>query len=1399
MLVQSAPLLAWTAAARSGGGSVPAWLRISSNSAKPDTGTVHSVGIEAFGATLPPGDYSGSITLAVDHGVGYPGDGQVGRVSSSDLLPITIRATLTVQAPSAQLSPSQFVQSVLPGTLGERELYLKNAGSGTLHWRLALVPTSKPPAWLAVCNSTATTTTLDVCAFGALEGASAFAKTAYGAGSLLEGVSGVLPAGAGTTIPVVLKADSQQSGLFIAQLQLVTNEFGPASIRSVQLSMRATLVSAVPSVITASVEPGRASMAVAIISDISSDADVLLRVLPKDEQPPPGTAGWLQVLNGHEQTVIPAITGQYAIDLAVRHMGISSCGADQLCGAARTVETVLWLEVRAQPLPSVANTSFGNAVSVYNELLELPVRVTVASGSANAASSRSFLPSARTVRVGGRSSLLALPQLDGSVLNTSMVPADTAGAVLVLPSSQFNPLAPLAVQSFDAGGSTVRPSRSIPRWAVLRNVADLQLRFSGSTTITSVLAAGKVVGPAALSSSLGGRLLPNGPTSALVLRPQCPVPSQRLAPDQLSCTCAGGYQISANFVLDELGVPNPSMCEICPAGKIKPSNEFANVPCSDCPAGTFSNLAGTACVQCPVNGVNCLGGTVTPRDGFWCDTCVLLDTMAPSHPAVRSRRSAELDTALARNGYTVASYVSSARRSLSVTNASSSHLQSLGVSLLTAESALLVCQPAEACLRATNGSDIRCADGHRGVLCGECMEGWARSSAEFLCTECPTGQSALIESVLASALTTALVMYLALKTEKTPTEAEPEGSERAAANVYIGLFRILISWGQTLGVLRAARLPPRSMVDSALSFVSSMAVGVSPNSATVQCAIRVSFYYRLAGAMLLPIAALVLPLVLCNVFFAFRRKPSKKKFPRKSIENGVRDHSSSIQAANYALSPPQNAAVNSDEPTTLDDTSVTICKPQSVQMAGSGDDVLASGSLSQASMVSAAQPKRRTKAAQAWGTGLPPAAPPSPAHHDFSEFYDSFDYDFADGSDEDGVTAVSFPTFTLAEMTTLRSAQPTPTPRALATSALASSGVGAAAAIAATYTSQKGPASPDVMLSVRGVTKALASAAAPHRARKRVHRSRRMEVSLRTALILLLLFHFGVVETCLRVLDTLDTTIFGFEYMRSDVSVGSFHGADFALAQLVALVGLGLWGFGIPLAGACVMCRNRHQLRNPEVKALYGSLYDGVQIGPSPTELAAGQHVPNYWYWELLIVVPRKLLLAVAVSVIRQPYAQACFILAVLTAALVVQAGSQPYTARALNVVETLALGVLWLSAAAGIVLSRENSISSNLELFVTSLVATANVLFVLGTLLVVFGAAAADLVSAKEETQDWLQAYTAKHKPQQAAEPVPGCLTWPCSFGCRRGCMAWGVRAGLLDVSKAMRRSGDAALIPRK
>ncbi|CAE7942198.1 Contig5629.g6032, partial [Symbiodinium sp. KB8] len=156
----------------------------------------------------------------------------------------------------------------------------------------------------------------------------------------------------------------------------------------------------------------------------------------------------------------------------------------------------------------------------------------------------------------------------------------------------------------------------------------------------------------------------------------------------------------------------------------------------------------------------------------------------------------------------------------------------------------------------------------------------------------------------------------------------------------------------------------------------------------------------------------------------------------------------------------------------------------------------------------------------------------------------------------------------------------------------------------------------------------------------------------------------------------------------------------FQTAQLAAYLGLLVWGVGIPVGSACLVCRHRHHVYKHSVKAVYGAVYEGFRIPRAQSEDSPRKEEdePNFWYWELLVVLPRKVLLAAVAVTVRNAELQAALICLVLSASLVVHVASLPYEATLMNAVETAALTAICVSAFGGLALGDELLVGEKTE-----------------------------------------------------------------------------------------------------
>ncbi len=203
----------------------------------------------------------------------------------------------------------------------------------------------------------------------------------------------------------------------------------------------------------------------------------------------------------------------------------------------------------------------------------------------------------------------------------------------------------------------------------------------------------------------------------------------------------------------------------------------------------------------------------------------------------------------------------------------------------------------------------------------------------------------------------------------------------------------------------------------------------------------------------------------------------------------------------------------------------------------------------------------------------------------------------------------------------------------------------------------------------------------------------------RVAVLFLLLLHFGIVDTCLRILRLYDVPVLGARLLAANLQYGDMDD-EFAFSQALAGLGLVVFGLGLPIAGVVALWRFRSpaSLGSYSTQAYYGALYNGYKVG-RPT--LTGDRERNLWFWELLVVIPRKVLLTMIVALVSRPTMQAFLLNTVLTVALVLHVGMQPYQMRSMNIVEGIALGTLLGASTSGIILldgQRHSAVQSPVE-----------------------------------------------------------------------------------------------------
>lgn len=214
--------------------------------------------------------------------------------------------------------------------------------------------------------------------------------------------------------------------------------------------------------------------------------------------------------------------------------------------------------------------------------------------------------------------------------------------------------------------------------------------------------------------------------------------------------------------------------------------------------------------------------------------------------------------------------------------------------------------------------------------------------------------------------------------------------------------------------------------------------------------------------------------------------------------------------------------------------------------------------------------------------------------------------------------------------------------------------------------------------------------------------------TIRAIIVCLQLSHFGAVEACLRLLDVHGSNLLGHTVLRHDLSHGSFD-AEYVPARVVASLALVLHGIGLPVAGVWFLRRNQHKLDRPRFQHAAGFLYSGYRRWEGG--------MGGFWYWELLVVTLRKVLLLIVAVTVSQPFLQSALIMIVLTLSLLLQVRAQPYTSSLMNGLDMAGMGSLAVLALLGlsqadVVVKGSGSLTAGLASVLSVLVSGSFLLF---------------------------------------------------------------------------------------
>jgi Ca2+-binding EF-hand superfamily protein len=284
----------------------------------------------------------------------------------------------------------------------------------------------------------------------------------------------------------------------------------------------------------------------------------------------------------------------------------------------------------------------------------------------------------------------------------------------------------------------------------------------------------------------------------------------------------------------------------CQCGKgFKQGTGDAVATCVPCLDGTYAPLnvhrERAECRGCPREGVNCNDGVLVIQDDFWYDA----------------------DVAMRPDGE-----------------------GNLGISAATT---MYPCAMREACLvnRSVAPMTMVCHENHTGVMCARCFSrrvdcgraanGEAHDTAcaepqyndrseEWMyfamiarhCTRCPAGSEATSAYVITILLlaTFAIALVAVVVHRMASASKRVKGKARSDAS---GIARVFFNWIQMVSMLQSIKMQPPEEVTNAME--TAEVANVSIEWFPVQCTLRLTFFSRVAVYMVMPLFAVLVPLV----------------------------------------------------------------------------------------------------------------------------------------------------------------------------------------------------------------------------------------------------------------------------------------------------------------------------------------------------------------------------------------------------------------------------------------------------------------------------------------------------------------------------------------------------------
>lgn len=214
-----------------------------------------------------------------------------------------------------------------------------------------------------------------------------------------------------------------------------------------------------------------------------------------------------------------------------------------------------------------------------------------------------------------------------------------------------------------------------------------------------------------------------------------------------------------------------------------------------------------------------------------------------------------------------------------------------------------------------------------------------------------------------------------------------------------------------------------------------------------------------------------------------------------------------------------------------------------------------------------------------------------------------------------------------------------------------------------------------------------------------------MNRAVTASVVVLFLLHQSVSKMIMNLFATYDFRIYGRTLLQADMSVSTSDNG-YTVAYAMGWVGVVLYVFGIPIAGAAILSSlsRSGDLGKQNTIARWGFLYAGLSLKR-----------PMRFLWELVVIARKLALIGIATLITQSVMLQGLAALLVLLVAIVLQLLAKPFDSRTLNYLEMSALGVLIITQIGILFIELQQSVAAAVFLIVfniTFLVVAVAVIF---------------------------------------------------------------------------------------